>query len=237
MQLILSNSNRAVGIMEIMKTLFIFFLLVLSVEAFSQDSTEMISKLQEKVLAQQKEIERLEKEEAPAANPVTPADPCMDCKPELGWLWFYILMPVILSLIVAGYFLRWLKKEGFMISDAISTDVPEERLEEIQQAQIEIAKQRSNMIAMMATDPAKKQTLPALTAADQPTVPMNRSSSRLIAFLSSLSASVLAISTFSYYMYFAIQEMTVPDFEELWPILTALGLGIVPYATKVINEK
>ncbi|WP_157963300.1 hypothetical protein [Algoriphagus litoralis] len=202
-----------------MKTLFIFFLLFISVKAFSQDSAVMISKLQEKVLAQQKEIERLEKEEATAVNPVAPADPCLDCQPELGWLWFYVLMPVILSLVVALYFLRWLKKEGFRISDAISTDVPEERLEAFQTAMVENG----------------------LTAsADQtstPTPPVNRSSSRLIAFLSSLSASVLAICTFSYYMYFAIKGMEVPEFEELWPILTALGLGIVPYATKVINGK
>jgi hypothetical protein len=29
----------------------------------------------------------------------------------------------------------------------------------------------------------------------------------------------------------------VPKLEELWPILASLGIGIVPYATKVINEK
>ncbi|OOG73809.1 hypothetical protein B0E43_13285 [Algoriphagus sp. A40] len=197
----------------------------------------MISKLQEKVIAQQKEIEKLETEEATPQSPATAADPCLDCKPELGWMWLYVLMPVILSIGAALYFIGWLKREGYKISSALSDDVPEERLEEVQAVQMDMLRARTSMMVANAADPANKQTIPPLSPADQPNIPMNRSSSRLIAFLSSLSASILAICIFSFYMYFAIKGMKVPEFEDLWPILTALGLGIVPYATKVINEK
>lgn len=208
---------------------FILFLLLffLCVPAFSQDTTNQTDRLLKKITSLEEKLAELEdREVSPVAttpatsNTQTPdSKPCLDCTPELGWLWFYVLMPVILSLVVALYFLGWLKKEGFRISDAISTDVPEDRLNAFQTAMV-----KNGLTA------SSDQT-------STPTPPVNRSSSRLIAFLSSLSASVLAICTFSYYMYFAIKGMKVPEFEELWPILTALGLGIVPYATKVINEK
>jgi hypothetical protein len=220
-----------------MKTVLIFLLLFISVDAISQDSTVMISKLQEKVIAQQKEIQNLEKEEATPESPAETTDPCLDCKPELGWMWLYVLMPVILSIGAAFYFIGWLKREGYKISSALSDDVPEERLEDAQEVQMDMARARTNMMAANAADPSHAQPVPPLPPAEQPNIPMNRSSSRLIAFLSSMSASVLAICIFSYYMYFAIKGMKVPEFEELWPILTALGLGIVPYATKVINKK
>lgn len=198
---------------------FIILLLLsfLCFPAISQDTLIESQILKKEILDTKNKVIDLEKKLA--NQTATTEEPCLDCKPELGWLWFYVLMPVILSLVVALYFLRWLKKEGFRISDAISTDVPEARLEAFQTAMV-------------------KNGLTASTdQSSTPAPPVNRSSSRLIAFLSSLSASVLAICTFSYYMYFAIKGMEVPEFEELWPILTALGLGIVPYATKVINEK
>lgn len=217
-----------------MKALVIFLLLIIPFQGFSQDSTKMISSLQEKVISQQKVIEANEKEKAAIKAKQTEDIPCLDCVPELGWMWLYVLMPVILSLIAALYFISWLKREGYKISNALSDDVTEERL---QKAQSDMAKEREDMIAAYVADPTHSQQISPLPSTHQPNIPMNRSSSRLIAFLSSLSASVLAICIFSYYMYFSIKGMPVPHFEELWPILAALGLGIVPYVTKVINEK
>ncbi|MBN7813108.1 hypothetical protein J0A68_19290 [Algoriphagus sp. H41] len=215
-----------------MKAILVLLLLFMSVEASSQDSTVMISNLQEKVIAQRKEIEKLEAKDSAQAASTEIAEPCLDCKPKLGWTWLYVLMPVILSFGGAFYFIGWLKREGYKISNALSDDIPEERLQQAQADQAYLARTRADMMAANAADPANNQPIPP---ADTPSIPMNRSSSRLIAFLSSMSASILAICIFSYYMYFAIKGMKVPEFEDLWPILTALGLGIVPYATKVVS--
>ena len=86
-----------------MKTILIFLLLFLSVEAISQDSTAMISKSQEKVLSQRKEIENLKNEETKLESPSEAAEPCLDCEPELGWMSLFVSMPVIVSLGAAFY--------------------------------------------------------------------------------------------------------------------------------------
>ncbi|REG78231.1 hypothetical protein [Algoriphagus antarcticus] len=220
-----------------MKPTLIILLFLISLKGFSQDSTKMISAQQEKVIALQNVIDANEKEKAALKASQAEVIPCLDCMPELGWMWVYVLMPVLLSLLAAIYFIKWLKKEGYKISNALSDDVPELRLEEVQTAQIDMAKSRANIVDLNALNPANPQAVPVPVVVDTITLPMNRSSSRLIAFLSSMSASVLAICLFSYYMYFAIKGMPIPEFEDLWTILAALGLGIVPYATKVINEK
>tara|TARA_R110002020_G_scaffold61545_6_gene165527 strand:- start:4851 stop:5549 length:699 start_codon:yes stop_codon:yes gene_type:complete len=220
-----------------MKALVIFLLLITPFQGFSQDSASMISTQQEKVISLQKIIDANEKAKADTVAKKSEDIPCLDCVPELGWMWYYVLMPVILSLLAAFYFISWLKREGYKLSSALSDDVPEARLEKVQTEQIAMARTSANIVALDSLNPADPQAVPAPIVADAITLPMNRSSSRLIAFLSSMSASILAICIFSYYMYFAIKGMDIPDFEDLWSILAALGLGIVPYATKVINEK
>lgn len=139
--------------------------------------------------------------------------PCVDCvaKPDLIQ-WLLILLPVILFILLLWYFLRWLKKDNYKIADALSVDMSDEQVDQLQRA-----------------------SLASGTEAQQPV--LKRSSSRLIAFFSGLSAVIIAICITSYYMYFAIKGLPIPKFEELWPILASLGIGVVPYATKVINEK
>lgn len=195
---------------------------------FAQDSLEIIAGLQSKVIEQQILIDDYEKASIEEIGPID--DPCLDCKPQLGWSWLFVLMPVFLSLIIGLYFLNWLKREGYKISNALSEDIPESRLEEVQN--IEIGMVQNRVEALRAGDIPGDHT-PVI---DLNSLPINRSSSRLIAFLSSLSAAVLSVCLFSYYMYFAIKGMEVPDFEDLWTILVALGIGVVPYATKVINS-
>jgi ATP-dependent Zn protease len=142
-----------------------------------------------------------------------PVHPCIDCviKPDFIQ-WLLILLPVILFILLLWYFLRWLKKDNYKIADALSVDMSDEQVEQLQRTSL-------------ATGEAPQQPV------------LKRSSSRLIAFFSGLSAVIIAICITSYYMYFAIKGLAVPKFEELWPILASLGIGVVPYATKIINEK
>lgn len=142
-----------------------------------------------------------------------PIPPCVNCveKPDLIQ-WILILLPVILFMLLLWYFLRWLQRDNYKIADALSVDMSDEQVEQLQ-----------------------RTSLATGTEPQQPV--LKRSSSRLIAFFSGLSAVIIAICITSYYMYFAIKGLAIPKFEELWPILASLGIGVVPYATKVINEK
>lgn len=208
--------------------LFLFFLLVLiSYESYSQVSDSSKTEIKEATLSQSDSSGNSKK--ALEANDKDPE------KEDNNYgLWLYILMPVILTFSSALYFISWLKKEGFRISNALSEDLSEQRLMQAQAIQKDMFMARATIIKSNATDPANAQEVPSMREIDQ-AIPMNRSSSRLIAFLSSMSASILAICLFSYYMYFALMDKTIPEFEDLWPILAALGMGVVPYATKVIN--
>ncbi|MFD0999973.1 hypothetical protein ACFQ21_11690 [Ohtaekwangia kribbensis] len=142
-----------------------------------------------------------------------PVHPCIDCVTKPDFIqWLLILLPVILFILLLWYFLRWLKKDNYKIADALSVDMSDEQVEQLQRTSL-------------ATGEAPQQPV------------LKRSSSRLIAFFSGLSAVIIAICITSYYMYFAIKGLAVPKFEELWPILASLGIGVVPYATKIINEK
>jgi hypothetical protein len=142
-----------------------------------------------------------------------PVPPCVECIAKPDFIqWVMILLPVILFILLLWYFLRWLKKDKYKIADALSVDMSDGQVEQLQAV--------------------------AIAGGKTPEEPvLKRSSSRLIAFFSGFSAVIIAICITSYYMYFAIKGLPVPKFEELWPILASLGIGIVPYATKVINEK
>jgi hypothetical protein len=132
--------------------------------------------------------------------------------------WTFVLLPVFLFVALLFYFLKWLKRDGYKMADALSVDMSDEQVEELQRAA------RQPIAAGTETPPAPQPVL-------------KRSSSRFIAFLSGLSAVIMGLCIVSYYMYFAILGLPIPKFEELWPILGALGIGVVPYATKVMSEK
>ncbi|MBN7800168.1 hypothetical protein J0A67_04805 [Algoriphagus aestuariicola] len=215
-----------------MRVVLFILLILLSFQGFAQEADSLEGQKAEKSVQIPGETDSKDAETA------EDQEPKKEDESDLNFgFWLYILMPVILTFSSAFYFIGWLKKEGFRISNALSDDVPEERLQQAQTVQARLVQARANMIAANAADPGQAQPVPPMPSPEQSTIPMNRSSSRLIAFLSSMSASILAICIFSYYMYFAIRGMTVPEFEDLWPILTALGLGIVPYGTKVVSGK
>jgi hypothetical protein len=178
----------------------------------AQDTTAEIEKIKKELTDNTKNIVTVTIKVDTLQNRLAKVQvPCKECIKELGWLWLYVLLPVLLFIFFGLYFIRWLKRDGYKIADALSNDLNSEQLDKLQAT----ANDKPGFVA----NPI-----------------LNRSSSRLIAFLSSLSAVILAICLFSYYMYFAIKGLTPPDFEKLWTILAAIGIGVVPYASKVISQ-
>jgi hypothetical protein len=141
---------------------------------------------------------------------------CRSC--EINWVEkLLVVLPAALFLCLAFYFLRWLKREKFKLGDALGSDVPDSFI--------------TNRTT--TTDAAN----PALTTVVETTEPnYSKSSSRLIAFLTAISAIVIALSLITYYAYgYITQNGDMQNLDELWKIIAGLGIGVVPYIAKTIK--
>lgn len=68
------------------------------------------------------------------------------------------------------------------------------------------------------------------TAANSLPTPGRISSSRFIAFVTSLITLILAVCLCSFFIYFYIATGRAPDISKFSAVLLALGIGVVPYA-------
>lgn len=150
--------------------------------------------------------------------PVKPAiKECNSC--ELSWLEkLLVILPAVLFLCLAFYFLRWLKRENFKLGDALGSDVPTSFSPGV------------TTIADAANPGGPPKEIPT----EVPNYP--KSSSRLIAFLTAISAIVIALSLITYYAYgYITQKGGMTNLDELWKIIAGLGIGVVPYIAKTIK--
>lgn len=199
-----------------MKKLLLVLLFASSaVSVFSQtDSllTKKIDSLSQKVLKLQSAVDSLTKRSTTAQTS------CYSCKGPISWKQkAIILSPVILFFIVAGYAAFRAKKEGFAIADALDETTPK-------------IKTIPNPVYDATT--AAHGVSPTIDITDTP----NRSSSRMIAFLSGLTAIVIGISSVSYFFYMYFRTGQEPNLNHIYDILLALGIGVTPYAFNKISD-
>ncbi|MGA7161333.1 MAG: hypothetical protein WBZ48_10050 [Bacteroidota bacterium] len=117
-----------------------------------------------------------------------------------------VSMPVLLLLLLLFVSLAVLKRTGFNLGDALSENEP-------------VQKTIPNPNANLAT--AK----PTINISEYP-----QSSSRLLAFLTSIVAIVLVISATTYSFYVGLKFGKMPDLGSLQTFALSLGVGVVPYA-------
>jgi hypothetical protein len=151
---------------------------------------------------------------------VAPIASCASCEPGLiGYL--LILLPATLFLLLTFYFLSWLKREKFKLSDALSNDTPNAQ---------------PTITAKITNDPNDAAKVLSTETKSEPNY--SRSASRLIAFLTALAAIIIALCMITLYAYgYITKNGDIPKMDELWKIIAGLGIGVVPYASKVIGEK
>jgi len=131
----------------------------------------------------------------------------------------FVLMPIILFIFVFIIFLFWLRRENFKLSDAISSRSP-----------VEIIKTTHTR-----TDPSDHSK--TLTETHEETI-YPRSTSRLLAFISGITAIIIAICLITYIAYFSIKLCTpAPHLGGLWIVFLILGIGMIPYAVKTMFKK
>lgn len=131
----------------------------------------------------------------------------------------FVLMPIILFLFVFIIFFFWLRRENFKLSDALSSRSP-----------VEIIKTTHTR-----TDPSDHSK--TLTETHEEAF-YPRSSCRLLAFLTGITAIIIALCAITYFAYFSINLCTLPPhFGELWIIFFILGIGMIPYAIRTMFKK
>jgi len=119
-----------------------------------------------------------------------------------------VLMPVILLLFFLALSLAILRRTGFDLGEALKENEPAQKL---------IPNPNAHL----------KGAAPTLSISDDK-YPL--SSSRLLAFLTSIVAVLLVISATTYSFYFGLKFGQMPDLGGLQTFALSLGVGVVPYA-------
>jgi hypothetical protein len=109
------------------------------------------------------------------------------------------------------YFMGWLKKDGFKIADALTSCEPVTLSE------------KTKDVAGVVTEQTETDVLP-------------KSSSRLIAFLTGLTAMTIGICLVTYYIFITLADCSSPNLDDLWKVIASLGIGVIPYGANMWKE-
>ncbi len=119
-----------------------------------------------------------------------------------------VLLPLGLSVLFFALVYRVLKRAGYKLADALS---------ENDTVTTNVAAASNN----------NQQTL---------TVPGNRSASRLVLFLSGITAILIAVCITTYYLYYYLCCGKAPDMDGLINVILTLGIGVIPYAVNKVTK-
>jgi hypothetical protein len=144
---------------------------------------------------------------------------------KLGLLqWLIVWMPVLFFMYLFYFFMTRLRKEGFKLADALSSCVP-----------IEVVDVTSALSGIITVPPP---AVPANPHAPKEMI-LLRSSSRLIAFMSGLTAIVISITLMTFYFYNVLAGVNTSEtsyLDSVWKIIAGLGIGVLPYGFNMIKE-
>jgi hypothetical protein len=148
--------------------------------------------------------------------------------------WLLTLLPVILAVSAFSFFLSWLKRENYNLSDALSGCDPVTL----------VNKTTTSMTPPVPASPAPPATQqPAAipgqsTEVASSTDVLPRSTSRLIAFLTGITAIICALSFLSLFIYAHLSGTDGQlQFDGIWKIMAGLGVGTIPYGFNMWKER
>lgn len=128
-----------------------------------------------------------------------------------------VFTPLLLLLLFTIIFMIWMARSKFTLEDALSIAPTTEQYEKAQAANLKL--RQAGALAATVPDPKP-----------QPSV------SRLLAFLTGISAIIIAICLVSYHGYSMVTGCNnEKQFEAIWKILVGLGIGVIPYGINVWN--
>lgn len=156
----------------------------------------------------------------PAASTAASADTC-SCRNKdlLPFQKGLVLLPVGLSVLFLLLVYGGLKRAGYKLADALS---------ENDAVITTVTANAPNPAGQVAADTQQTQTAQ--------TVPGNRSASRLVLFLSGITAIIISVCITTYYLYYYLCCGKAPEMDGLINVLLTLGIGVIPYAVNKVAK-
>ncbi len=159
--------------------------------------------------------------------------PNADKNRDINWLeTFLILSPMFFSGFVYLLLFKEFKRVGFSINDALTEFPSTDLLKAVTDANNTL-NNSSLPNPTNAANPANNQNVYNNDLIDRFS---KSSSSRLIAFITTICVITLSICFAGFYMYLYIKHDEVAEFDHLGKFLLALGVGVVPYGVNKISE-
>lgn len=138
---------------------------------------------------------------------------CKTCKTDKvqGLSWLLVFLPTLLFVGLLYYFTAWLKKDRYKLAEALSS---------------------CDKVALVTQTNDAQGNLTGSQSTEQ----LPRSSSRLIAFLTGITAMIIGVCLTTYYIYCTLADCPNPELDGLWKVIAALGIGVVPYGANMLKE-
>jgi hypothetical protein len=142
-------------------------------------------------------------------------------------------MPVLLAIAAFSFFLNWLKKEHYKLSDALSGCDP---VTLVSKTTTTMTTQGSPNPPLATAPPAALPNQSTEVANTTDTLP--KSTSRLIAFMTGVTAIICSLSFMTLFIYSHLfgTDATL-NFDGIWKILAGLGVGTIPYGFNMWKER
>lgn len=192
-------------------TLFIIItligLIMTSQPVFAQNSNTKDTSVTQDSLDKIKDTTATEKLEKDPTTETKITD-CASCEPPEKWQgWLMIFSPIILFIICCWYILNKMNRDNFSFATAFSTG--------------------QDIVSKTTNEEGKEVTVKH---------EMVGSTSRTIAFFTGMSAIIIAVCLTAFEGYNIIAQCNATtNYDALWKILTALGIGVIPYGLNVWN--
>jgi hypothetical protein len=220
------------------KLVAVLVLISFSLSTLAQVNTDSILKnhkaeiegVKKSVGVIQKSIDTIESKVSIMAKPLaTPPNGCSSC--EIGfWQWVLIFSPIWIFMLLLFSFRKKLK--GFNLKEALSEN-------ELPKKTIPNPEYTTEKINTLATN---ANTANLLTTLLPPTIEVTasdeypKSSSRYIAFITSVLTWVIGLCLTCFFIYQYMKGNTEPKLSGLSSVLLSLGIGVVPYAFNKISK-
>ncbi len=155
-----------------------------------------------------------------AATTAASADAC-SCRDKdlLPFQKGLVLLPVGLSVLFFLLVYGGLRRAGYSLADALSENDTV-----------------TTTVTANAPNPAGPVAANTQQTQQTQTVPGNRSASRLVLFLSGMTAIIVAVCITTYYLYYYLCCGKAPDMDGLISVLLMLGIGVIPYAVNKVAK-
>lgn len=157
----------------------------------------------------------------PAAATITASADACSCRDKdlLPFQKGLVLLPVGLSVLFLLLVYGGLKRAGYKLADALSENDAV-----------------TTTVTANAPNPAGADAASTQQTQRTQTVPGNRSASRLVLFLSGITAIIISVCITTYYLYYYLCCGKAPDMDGLINVLLTLGIGVIPYAINKVAK-